>query len=167
MKLPSLLSILAISAIALFSACKNDGDTSKDVTLMSEEALTKDNTPAPASKPTAPEPPQNAAGIWHYTCPKGCAGGSGSATACTTCGTTLTHNQIYHSSEAPSITPDQAGTPGQKQGVSVSANQAEPPQNAAGVWHFICSKGCTGGTGAEGNCPKCGKPLLHNNTYHQ
>lgn len=42
------------------------------------------------------EPAQNAAGVWHYTCPSGCAGGSGSAVACASCGTTLVHNSGYH-----------------------------------------------------------------------
>lgn len=45
---------------------------------------------------TPPEPPQNASGVWHYTCPKGCAGGGGSATPCGVCGTTLAHNTAYH-----------------------------------------------------------------------
>jgi hypothetical protein len=39
---------------------------------------------------------QNAAGVWHYTCSNGCAGGSGNASACGACGTTLSHNQAYH-----------------------------------------------------------------------
>lgn len=43
-----------------------------------------------------PEPPQNANGVWHYTCTAGCAGGAGSATACATCGATLVHNSAYH-----------------------------------------------------------------------
>ena len=46
--------------------------------------------------PTTPEPAQNAAGVWHYTCASGCAGGAGSATACATCGNPLQHNQSYH-----------------------------------------------------------------------
>ena len=50
----------------------------------------------PATTPTTPEPAQNAAGVWHYTCPSGCAGGAGSAVACASCGTTLTHNTAYH-----------------------------------------------------------------------
>ena len=51
----------------------------------------------PTQSPTqTPEPAQNAAGVWHYTCPSGCAGGAGSAVACATCGTILTHNQAYH-----------------------------------------------------------------------
>jgi len=38
----------------------------------------------------------NANGQYHYTCPKGCAGGSGSSGNCNTCSTTLAHNQAYH-----------------------------------------------------------------------
>lgn len=61
---------------------------------------TTDNSPfaTPASnKPTkTPEPAQNAAGVWHYTCANGHPGGAGSAVACSTCSTTLTHNQGYH-----------------------------------------------------------------------
>lgn len=39
---------------------------------------------------------QNAAGVWHYTCSSGCAGGAGSAGNCASCGTALAHNQAYH-----------------------------------------------------------------------
>ena len=39
---------------------------------------------------------QNAAGVYHYTCSNGCAGGAGSATACASCGATLAHNPAYH-----------------------------------------------------------------------
>jgi hypothetical protein len=46
--------------------------------------------------PSTPEPAQNAAGVWHYTCSNGCAGGGGSATACASCGSTLAHNSTYH-----------------------------------------------------------------------
>lgn len=50
-----------------------------------------------ATRPTpTPEPAQNAAGVWHYTCSQGHAGGAGSAVACKTCNTTLTHNTAYH-----------------------------------------------------------------------
>ncbi len=46
--------------------------------------------------PQTPEPAQNAAGVYHYTCSNGCAGGAGSAVACSSCGATLVHNQAYH-----------------------------------------------------------------------
>ena len=42
------------------------------------------------------EPPQNADGVWHYTCPSGCAGGAGAAGPCPKCGATLAHNTAYH-----------------------------------------------------------------------
>ena len=48
------------------------------------------------TQPTTAEPAQNAAGVWHYTCPNGHAGGAGSATACAECGATLVHNTLYH-----------------------------------------------------------------------
>lgn len=41
-------------------------------------------------------PAQNAAGVYHYTCSNGCAGGAGSAGTCATCGSTLAHNTAYH-----------------------------------------------------------------------
>ncbi len=50
----------------------------------------------PANITRQPEPAQNAAGVWHYTCPSGCEGGAGSAVACANCGTTLVHNTAYH-----------------------------------------------------------------------
>lgn len=42
------------------------------------------------------EPAQNSSGVWHFTCPNGCAGGGGSAAPCGSCGTTLAHNTSYH-----------------------------------------------------------------------
>lgn len=57
-------------------------------------------TPGAAPPPTLPnqqpEPAQNAAGVWHYTCPSGHPGGAGTASTCSTCGATLVHNQAYH-----------------------------------------------------------------------
>lgn len=49
-----------------------------------------------ATPPASKEPAQNAAGVWHYTCSNGCAGGSGSAGNCTTCNGALVHNAAYH-----------------------------------------------------------------------
>lgn len=67
-------------------------------TMFADPSKTPINTTvgaAPVAAPTA-EPAQNATGVWHYTCPSGCAGGGGSATACSSCGATLAHNQAYH-----------------------------------------------------------------------
>lgn len=49
-----------------------------------------------AGQNLTPPPGQNANGVWHYTCPNGCEGGSGSQGTCVTCGAALTHNQAYH-----------------------------------------------------------------------
>lgn len=51
---------------------------------------------APAASQSAPSPAQNAYGDYHYTCPNGHPGGSGSATNCSACDTKLVHNQLYH-----------------------------------------------------------------------
>lgn len=67
--------------------------------------------------------------------------------------------------EAPAAAPapEASSTP-----VPVPAPQtAEPAQNAKGVWHYTCPKGCEGGAGAQGNCAKCGTALAHNAAYHQ
>ncbi|MDX1477319.1 MAG: hypothetical protein R3301_06405 [Saprospiraceae bacterium] len=55
-------------------------------------------TPTVTPGTTTPTPPAatNAAGVYHYTCPSGCAGGAASAGTCATCGATLAHNPAYH-----------------------------------------------------------------------
>jgi len=53
-------------------------------------------TPQNVNAPTPPEPPQNASGVWHYTCPDGHPGGAGGASSCSQCGKALVHNQAYH-----------------------------------------------------------------------
>ena len=130
--------------------------------------------------PKTPEPAQNAAGVWHYTCPNGCAGGAGSASPCAGCGTTLVHNQEYHNT--PATTPAVTSTPSGIDlgtGTSITPLNAngtvtpptpprtpEPAQNAKGIWHYICSAGCTGGAGSAVACAGCGKTLVHNQAYH-
>lgn len=59
------------------------------------------NTPAttptnPTTTPTTQTGGQNAAGVWHYTCSNGCAGGGASAGNCSSCGNALAHNTAYH-----------------------------------------------------------------------
>lgn len=168
MKFHTLLSIAALCALAISSSCKNDGGASKDASLQSEEALNNAVTPAtPTAKPATPEPPQNAAGVWHFTCPKGCAGGAGSSIPCATCGTPLNHNQLYHGPAVPPASANPSAALGPTEGAPPGGKQPEPPQNAAGVWHFTCPGGCAGGAGSAIACPKCGKKLEHNNAYHQ
>jgi len=180
MKLHTLLSAAVLCTAALFSSCKNDPAASKDAAAAETATATPTLDPGaaavadpsgiaplptgtvPAPDPAAKtEPPQNAAGVWHYTCPKGCAGGGGAATACAKCGTTLTHNSAYHG------TPNTAATPPPSGDKSAPAKQPEPAQNKAGVWHYTCADGCAGGSGSASPCGKCGKTLVHNSAYHQ
>jgi len=158
-------------------------------------ATTPATTTTPVTPPTPAEPPQNADGVWHYTCSNGCAGGAGSATACAGCGNTLAHNAAYHGN--PPATPTPAGAAGAAAGGAIQpmggtpptmfadpskqpvnatigtqaapmqAAAAEPAQNAAGVWHYTCASGCAGGGGSATACATCGATLAHNQAYHQ
>ncbi len=149
-----------------------------------------------ATPPTTPpaEPAQNAEGVWHYTCNNGCAGGAGSAVACASCGSTLAHNQAYHSGAntptPPKVIPQAKPgevTPGSKitfdpsnPGSATTTSPGnvtippptslpktpEPAQNASGVWHYTCSNGCAGGAGSAAACGSCGTTLVHNQAYH-
>lgn len=54
-------------------------------------------TPVTTTSTTPPpSPAQNANGVYHYTCPAGCAGGAAGAGSCSGCGGALAHNQEYH-----------------------------------------------------------------------
>lgn len=127
------------------------------------------NTPSASPTPTAEggEPPQNAAGVWHYTCPNGHDGGAGSATACAVCGTTLVHNSEYHNSGGGSTIPSDPLTTTTTTPTSVPpTTTSEPPQNDAGVWHYTCPNGHDGGAGSATACSECGATLVHNTLYH-
>ena len=160
MKFLSILSVLALCAITIFSACKNEGNAARDAAVENATPTTTNpSTPAPAT----PEPAQNAEGVWHYTCPNGCEGGAGAVGPCPKCGATLAHNTSYHGNAnpaAPTPAPGTAATP-------PVAPAKEPAQNAAGVWHYTCSNGCEGGAGSAIACSKCGSTLVHNTAYHQ
>ena len=52
--------------------------------------------PVQATTPATPPAAQNAAGVYHYTCSNGCAGGAGGAGSCATCGSALAHNTAFH-----------------------------------------------------------------------
>lgn len=165
MKYIKILAILLFSSVISFYACN---DKSADAKQKARESLgviespTAPNTATPnveIPNPTTPEPAQNAEGVWHYTCSKGCAGGAGAKGNCATCGGPLAHNTAYHSttnstSTTPPITPP------------ITPPTAEPAQNAAGVWHYTCKNGCAGGAGAAGTCSTCGGTLAHNQAYH-
>lgn len=72
----------------------NPANVTSNTVQTTSSGTTPLQVPPPTQKP--PEPAQNAAGVWHYTCPSGCAGGGGSAAPCGSCGSTLAHNIAYH-----------------------------------------------------------------------
>jgi hypothetical protein len=195
MKFFSSLIIAALCVTVFFSSCQNDSTATKEGAADTQQgAQSGASVPVPSVDPvpmptpsiitdptaipgvTAPgaatpapkaEPPQNAKGVWHYTCSKGCAGGGGSAAPCAKCGTVLAHNTKYHG-DVPTPAPSTSVTPGANQTVAAPPTpKPEPPQNAKGVWHYTCADGCAGGGGAIAPCTKCSKPLAHNPVYHQ
>lgn len=113
------------------------------------------------------EPAQNAKGVWHFTCPKGCKGGAGANGPCPKCSTPLVHNQAYHAGENPPVQTVGANPTIPTTTATQPQQNPEPPQNAKGVWHFTCPKGCAGGAGTTAPCSKCGTTLAHNAVYHQ
>lgn len=157
MKYFKILAILMLSSVISFYACNDNADALKQEARESLEVSDSPTLPNAATpNPATPEPPQNAEGVWHYTCSKGCAGGAGAAGNCATCGGPLAHNSAYHANANSTPTTPPATPPA-----------AEPAQNAAGVWHYTCGKGCAGGAGAAGTCGTCGGTLAHNTAYHQ
>lgn len=145
----SLKFILLLAIATMVVACSNSNDNA-----------TGNLGPAPSPiDPTQVTPPSpteqsnmNAAGVFHYTCPNGCAGGAGSEQPCATCGTTLVHNQAYHAN------------------TNAAANTPAPQQPAvastAGVFHYTCPNGCAGGAAQAQACATCGTMLAHNQAFH-
>lgn len=140
------------------------------------------NTPATPPTPTTPSTPVVTGGVQHYTCPNNCAGSGGpSAGTCPVCGTAYAHNAAFHNqpSTTTSTTTTPLATPTGDQGAisplfqnapqqpQVNVPRISSPSNASGVYHYICSNGCAGGSGMAGNCPTCGSALAHNQAYHQ
>ena len=158
MKYFKILTILLCSSVISFYACNDNTNTPKKEPpkpLIFSDSTTTPNATTPNA--ATPETAQNTAGVWHYTCSKGCAGGAGSAVNCKTCGDLLAHNPAYHANA--NITP--TTTP------FITPPAAETGKNTAGVWHYNCEKGCEGGSGSAGNCSTCGSTLAHNPAYHQ
>jgi len=139
-------------------SCKRDRAIREEAanSLQSNGAAT-DPTGLSGPMPGATAPA--AGNVAHYICPNNCAGSGGESQAnCPVCGTAYVHNQAFHAQQpqaAPAPSPTTLPTP-----------TAEPAQNAAGVWHYTCAKGCAGGSGSAGVCATCGGELAHNSSYH-
>ncbi len=75
-------------------AFHNQTQTPNPVTTTQPLTVNGDGTAVP--NPEASLPAQNAKGVYHYTCPNGCAGGAAGAGSCSGCGGALAHNSAYH-----------------------------------------------------------------------
>lgn len=156
MKYFKFLTLVLCSLFIVFTSCKDKAETPKEAETTKEPLKVFDSPSQPNA--TTTEAAQSPTGVWHYTCNNGCAGGSGAAGNCSTCGNPLAHNQAYHANTTnttnnpttPPVTPP-----------------VEPSQNTAGIWHYTCGNGCAGGAGSAGTCGTCGGTLAHNTAYHQ
>ena len=167
MKLHQFVIGAGISATIVFSACNSKN----------EKPVVAEEVPAaPTAIPTpegaaVPRPDQNiasrdAVAEPHYKCPNNDGGIGTGPGKCSVCGTDMEHNLAYHQN---GVGEDDDKSTGLGSSMTSTQQAAQPttPQNVHGDWHFICSKGCEGGSGTGGKCPKCGAPLKHNSVYHQ
>ncbi|GGH45680.1 hypothetical protein IA57_10095 [Mangrovimonas yunxiaonensis] len=146
--------IVLCLCLTSFFSCKDEAKTAAP-----KEESTKTTATTP-SKPKQTNTTENKNIVYHYTCDKGCNSGSNSAGMCSVCGSILTHNPAYHNTQKAAPTNTSS---------SPFATPTNTPsgQNAAGLWHYTCSNGCSGGSGSAGNCSSCGNALAHNAAYHQ
>jgi hypothetical protein len=164
----SILSLFIVFTLACNSAEKDSVRDDARSTLRDIPPGTVPPVNAPVGAPSA----VNTSGVQHYICPNNCQGSGGaSAGTCPVCGSEYSHNQAYHNQ------PASGGNAGLPSGLTLDPTSGatslpsptatpEPAQNAAGVWHYTCSAGCTGGAGSAGNCASCGQALAHNAAYH-
>ena len=157
-----ILSLFMIACGGNESPDMSSSPTTPDIETPTTNTITNQQTTPP---PTA-EPAQNADGVWHYTCPNGCDGGSGTASVCGGCGATMVHNTAYHNNNTPPPPPPTNPADANNSLIQTAPPTPEPAQNANGVWHYTCANGCAGGAGSAGPCPSCGATLQHNTAYH-
>lgn len=114
----------------------------------------------PSQNQSAPlEVSTNGSAVKHYICPNNCAGSGGDQQVnCPVCNTQYVHNDKFHQQ------PGQQNV--QTQPTTTAQQAVAPATNTKGVYHYICDKGCPGGSGIRENCAKCGTLLSHNQSYH-
>lgn len=114
---------------------------------------------------------QTSGPVEHFKCPAGHVGGGADAAGkCSVCGAELEHNAAYHQQPSQTQPTDQSKLQPEINPVNTPATtppKTEPAQNAAGVFHYVCPDGHTGGSATMENCASCGKQLVHNDKYHQ
>ncbi|HNQ12454.1 MAG TPA: hypothetical protein PKH65_00570 [Bacteroidia bacterium] len=182
-------TILFVISASILSACSSDNSSDQNNTapaspVYNETALPGNsaivnpldttNQVAPVNISSQPNPaaPANAplqatttasGSVKHYICPNNCQGSGGDQQVnCPVCKTQYVHNEKFH--QQPGQTP--TATPQATQVQTQPAQAAAPATNSKGVYHYICNKGCAGGSGIMENCAKCGNQLAHNQSYH-
>ncbi|MBL7928070.1 MAG: hypothetical protein JNL47_01165 [Bacteroidia bacterium] len=180
-----------ISAVAMMYSCtstdsQNNTSQSSEQNPATESSATKPEPAAesmvqpqgevsnPATTAQVPAPASPANALFHYICPNRCAGGGSEGQGkCPVCKTDLIHNDAFH--QAQQQQPQLNVQPQNNQIQLNTANQMqqqqppapESPQNAKGVWHYTCPKGCAGGGGQAIACANCGTQMEHNQKYHE
>ncbi|MBV1924455.1 MAG: hypothetical protein KUG68_10560 [Flavobacteriaceae bacterium] len=149
MKYFKILTIVLFSSVLTFYSCNDKPKTPEQETVKTKE-VTSPNA-------TTNKTPKDTGKVWHYTCSKGCEGGSAAVGNCGNCGSLLAHNAAFHANDnkTPNASP------------LINPAVTNSGQNAAGVWHYACGSGCAGGSGTAGACGSCGSALNHNQAYHQ
>ena len=106
------------------------------------------------------------ASVKHYICANKCENsGSDVAGACPVCKNPYLHNDAFHSQDLLKNGPLNVPTNIQAPESNTPATPS-PAQNAKGIYHYTCNKGCYGGSGTASNCTNCGEQLAHNQAYH-
>ena len=157
MKLFNLITLVVLCLSVSFIGCSNSDSEKKKA---ARESLNVPETVTPPVNTTSNTANTNIAGVPHYICPNNCEGSGGpSAGTCQVCGSAYEHNQEFHNQSTPTPTTPAANT-------TPPTPPAGAAQNAAGVYHYICSNGCAGGAASAGNCASCGNALTHNADFH-
>ncbi|MHB1146718.1 MAG: hypothetical protein ACYC01_03885 [Lutibacter sp.] len=106
------------------------------------------------------------ASVKHYICANKCENSGGDVAGnCPVCKNPYLHNTAFHNQDfmknGPLNVPSNIENP-----MAKTPAAPAPAQNAMGVYHYTCAKGCLGGSGTADNCTNCGAPLAHNQAYH-
>ena len=156
-----LLSITVLSFCFLM-ACNNSPDRPEPMLDPGYEPT----QPATSTPITPATTTTSGSSVFHYICPNNCGGGDAAGT-CPTCGTAYVHNQAFHNQTPATPATPTPGNTANSNTITPPTQTPEPPQNAAGVWHYTCPSGCEGGAGSAVACANCGTTLQHNTLYHQ
>ena len=147
--------LIKIAVLACIVATSCDSKVDRPEPVLTQQQVSQQNSKIEQS--TIPVGNAVASNIQHYYCPNSCDGSGGdNAGSCPVCGTEYVHNQAYHNTPAANNNAINQTT----------APLPEPAQNSAGIWHYTCSNGCSGGGGSATPCSQCGSTLVHNQAYH-